>query len=60
MKPYCNFQNFFPRSELGSNFVCVLANHLDDKGMLGARKCKLLKTGFKVQVFENDTNIVFV
>lgn len=31
-----------------------MAVHLNDNSGLGAGKCKILKAGFEVQVFEND------
>lgn len=42
------------------NFVCVLTIHLHNNGILGAEKCKVLKMVFKVQSFENYTDIHFV
>ncbi len=35
-------------------FLCILAVHLNNNSILRAGKCKLLKAGFEVQVFENN------
>jgi len=40
--------------------VCILAIHLHDNGVLVAWKSKRLKTGLKVQVFDDYTVIVLV
>lgn len=40
------------------NLLCVLPIHLHDNGVLTARKCKLLQSGFKVQVFASDSVII--
>ncbi len=42
------------------NFICLLAIYLHNNSILTVWNWKLLKTGFKVQVFENDAIIVSV
>lgn len=40
-------------------FLCFTI-YLQNNGVLGAWKYQLLKSGFKLQIFENDTIIVSV
>lgn len=41
------------------NFIFVLVVNLHDSSILGAWQCNLLKMGFKLHIFENNTIIIY-